>query len=137
MVPMTGFEPVRIPSADFKSAVSAIPPHRRKNKERMCKLRTCVSTSYVAYYHYTIESTSFKRNQPTGELPILSIIGHVNWTKKREGVLLHAPFQDKRKSFRSNNQIFVLHNDNQQNSGKTTSNCQNGIRVDLAIVFYI
>ena len=105
MVPMTGLEPVRISSEDFKSTVSANSTTSAKNKERMCKLRTCVSTSYVAYYHYTIESTSFKRNQPTGELPIPSIMGHVIWTKKREGVLLHAPFQNKRKSFRSNNQI--------------------------------
>ena len=83
MVPMTGLEPVRISSEDFKSTVSANTNTSAKKKKK--KKRTYISTSYVAYYHYTIESTSFKRNQPTGELPIPSIIGCVIWTKKKRG----------------------------------------------------
>ena len=85
MVPMTGLEPVRISSADFKSAVSAIPPHRQKIKKGCASFELASLQVNVVYYHYTIESTNFKRNQPTGELPIPSIIERVIRTKKKRG----------------------------------------------------
>ena len=77
MVPMTGLEPVRISSEDFKSTVSANSTTSAKIKKGCASFELASLQVNVAYYHYTIESTNFKRNQPTGELPIPSIIEHV------------------------------------------------------------
>ena len=78
MVPMTGLEPVRISSEDFKSTVSANSTTSAKKTKKGCASFELASLQVnVAYYHYTIESTNFKRNQPTGELPIPSITEHV------------------------------------------------------------
>ena len=86
MVPMTGFEPVRISSEDFKSTVSANSTTSAKKIKKGCASFELASLQVnVAYYHYTIESTNFKRNQPTGELPIPSIIEHVIRAKKKRG----------------------------------------------------
>ena len=85
MVPMTGLEPVRISSEDFKSTVSANSTTSAKTKKGCASFELASLQVIVAYYHYTIESTNFKRNQPTGELPILSIIGRVICTKKKRG----------------------------------------------------
>lgn len=88
MVPMTGLEPVRISSEDFKSTVSAnstTSAKKKKIKKGCASFELASLQVNVAYYHYTIESTNFKRNQPTGELPIPSIIEHVIRTKKKRG----------------------------------------------------
>lgn len=91
MVPMTGLEPVRISSEDFKSTVSANSTTSAKKKKKKKTKKGCASFELaflqvnVAYYHYTIESTNFKRNQPTGELPIPSIIERVIRAKKKRG----------------------------------------------------
>ena len=88
MVPMTGLEPVRISSEDFKSTVSAnstTSAKKKKTKKGCASFELASLQVNVAYYHYTIESTNFKRNQPTGELPIPSIIERVIRTKKKRG----------------------------------------------------
>lgn len=87
MVPMTGLEPVRISSEDFKSTVSAnsTTSAKKKIKKGCASFELASLQVNVAYYHYTIESTNFKRNQPTGELPIPSIIERVIRTKKKRG----------------------------------------------------